>query len=245
MIRPVKTLAFFSLSGFLLAGVTSAAFIVDADTADPNFSFGGDTTSATSSIASAAVGAGPSSLFGGNGSNANGNPFDPATADTYVFRYDLANADNFSPAAGSLLGSTTGFGTESASGLSGGMSGTYNVYITTPASTNVNALGSLVTINGDAGTSDVLPAVDFNNGGTGADLDPDTAFVGGANNSWLLIGTVDLTAGSSYTVTVQANTNSFVSQRVAAVMWEAVPEPGSLSLLMLGCLGSLLLRRRR
>ena len=100
------------------------------------------------------------------------------------------------------------------------------------------AAGSLVTINND-GAPVTIAALDQNNGGTGADLDPGTAFVGGANNSWLLIGTVDLTAGNSYSVTVAANNNSFVSQRAAAVMWEAVsavPEPTSALLVVMGAM---------
>jgi len=231
--------------GMLAVSEANAAFIVNADTADAGFSFGGDTTSASSSIASAAVGTSGTSLFGGNGSNANGNPFDPATADTYVFTYDLNNADNFSPSAGSLLGSTTGFGTEFASGVVGGVSGTYNVYFTAPASTNVNPLGSLVTISND-GAPVTIAALNENNGSTGADLDPDPAFVGGANNSWLLIGTVDLTAGNSYSVTVAANTNSFVSQRAAAVMWElAIPEPTTGCLLLVASMGMAVIRRKR
>ncbi|MEM1027208.1 MAG: PEP-CTERM sorting domain-containing protein [Planctomycetota bacterium] len=221
-------------SGFVFAAGANAAFVVNADTSEANFSFGGDTTSASSSAASAAVGTSGVSLFGGNGS---------ADPDNYTFSYTPGtDADNFSPAAGSLLGSTTGFGTEFASGLAGGISGTYNVYITSPASTNVNPAGSLITVAGDAATGDVIAALDFNDGGTGADLDPGPAFVGGANNSWYLIGTVDLTAGTTYTVTVEANVNSFVSQRTAAVMWERVPEPATASLLGLGALA--MLRRR-
>ncbi|XAM00597.1 PEP-CTERM sorting domain-containing protein [Phycisphaeraceae bacterium D3-23] len=223
----------------LIATGAQAAFVVDASggpATATNFGFGGDTTTASASATSAAVGLTGVSLFGGDGNN---------SPDTYVFSYTPGtDADNFSPAAGSLLGSVTGFGTETASGLAGGASGTYNVYISSPSSTNVNPAGSLVTVNGDGGTTDVIPALDFNDGGTGPDLDAGPAFVGGANNSWLLIGTVDLTAGNTYTVTVEANVNSFVSQRTAGVMWErAIPEPGSLALLGLG--GLTLLRRRR
>ncbi len=247
--KVTRTFGLFAIAtmacGMLAVNSANAAFVVNADTADAGFSFGGDTTAASASAASAAVGTSGTSLFGGNGSNANGNPFDAATNDTYVFTYDLNNADNFSPAAGSLLGSTTGFGTESASGAAGGVSGTYNVYFTAPASTNVNALGSLVTINND-GTPVTVAALDENNTGTGADLDPGPAFVGGANNSWLLIGTVDLTAGNSYSVTVAANTNSFVSQRAAAVMWElAVPEPTTGCLLLIASMGMAFVRRQR
>ena len=228
------------LSAMLMTVPASAAFIVNAATSDSNFSFGGDTTAASSSIASAAVGVGGSSLFGGNGT----------TTDTYVFSYTPGtDADNFSPAAGSLLGSTTGFGTELASGVAGGGSGTYNVYWTAPASTNVNAAGSIFTLQSDGGDV-VTAALDGNNGGTGPDLDGGPAFVGGANNSWLLIGTVTLTAGNTYTVTQESVVNSFVSMRSAGVMWEAVasapeiPEPGS-AVLLAGMVGLGILKRRK
>lgn len=221
-----------------------AAFIaaVDLDPAGssqslhPNFSFGGDTTAASESTPSAAVGLGlHQSIFGGDGL---------VFPDTYIMSYTPGtDADNYSPTAGSLLGSTTGFGTELASGIAGGGSGLYNVYITVPESSNVNVAGSKITITGD-GAPVVLGAVNLNNGGTGADLDPGAAFVGGAVNAWYKIGTVDLTAGSTYTLTMEANVNSFVSQRLAGVMWEAIPEPSSIAMIALvsGC--GLFIRRR-
>ncbi|MEM8494707.1 MAG: PEP-CTERM sorting domain-containing protein [Planctomycetota bacterium] len=236
-------------SASLFAAGANAAFVVGTDvdgvdngsnTLDPNFSFGGDTTSASDSTPSAAVGAsGFASLFGGNGS---------LSPDTYVFSYTPGtDVDNFSPAAGSLLGSTTGFGTETASGLVGGGSGQYNVYITVPATTNIS--GGNTTITATSDSADVVSVLDLNNGGTGADLvtgpvdDPlDQIFVGGANDAWFLLGTVDLTAGVTYTVTWEAGTNSFVSMRAAGVLWEAVPEPATASLLGLGALA--MLRRR-
>ncbi|QDT70776.1 hypothetical protein MalM25_37320 [Planctomycetes bacterium MalM25] len=215
-------------------GASQAAFIATVD--GPNFSFGGDTTSASASIASAAIGMPVhGSLFGGNG---------VADPDTYVLSYTPGvDADNFSPAAGDLLGSTTGFGTELASGTAGGATGTYAVYITAPSSTNVNAAGSTFTITGD-GAPLVVGPLDMNDGGTGADLDAGPAFVGGANNSWYKLGEIDLTAGVTYSVTMEAEVNSFVSQRLAGVMWEAqIPEPTSFALLALS--GLALAARRR
>jgi len=232
-------------AALLYAAPTHAAFVVavDLDPVDgpqslnPNFSFGGDTTSASDSTLSAAVGLPPhQSLFGGDGVN---------SGDTYVASYTPGtDADNFAPAPGTLLGSTTGFGTELASGAVGGSSGLYNVYFTVPASTNVNIAGSNFTVTGD-GASVVLNAVNLNDGGTGTDLDPGLAFVGGANNAWYLLGTVQLTAGNTYTVTQDANANTFVSQRLAGVMWEAViPEPATLSLFGLASASMLVCRRR-
>jgi PEP-CTERM motif len=60
-----------------------------------------------------------------------------------------------------------------------------------------------------------------------------------------LLGTVNLVAGNTYTVTQEATANTFVSQRAHAVMWEPVsnvPEPSTVALLGLACFG-LLIRR--
>lgn len=222
-------------AGFVAAVDLDPAGSTIPGSLNPNFSFGGDTTAASESTPSAAIGL-PlhDSIFGGNGS---------AFPDTYVMSYTPGvDADNFFPAAGSLLGSTTGFGTEVSSGVVGGGSGLYNVYITVPDSTNVNAAGSIATITGD-GAPVVTGPLDLNSGGTGADLDAGPGFVGGANNAWLLVGTVPLTAGNTYTLTLEANVNSFVSQRLAGVMWEAVPEPATVTLLAFGTIA--LIRRRR
>ncbi len=227
-----------ALAATAFLGASQAAFIVEAHSsglANGNFAFGGDTTTASASTPSAAVGlAGTNSIFGGNGS----------TTDTYVFSYTPGtNADNFSPAAGSLLGSTTGFGTETATGIVGGGSGLYNVYWTSPSTTNVNVAGARMTITGD-GAPIIIDPLDGNDGGTGADADPGPAFVGGGNNAWYLLGTVQLTAGNTYTVTQESNVASFVSMRAHAVMWEAIPEPSSGLLALLGGLGFAARRRR-
>ncbi len=229
---------------FLAAPSAQAAFVVAMDldpdgtqVLNPNFGFGGDTTAASSSAPSVAVGMpAHDSLFGGNGAS---------SPDSYVISYTPGtDIDNFAPAPGSILGSVTGFGTELASGIAGGGSGAYNVYITAPASTNISGGLSTFTLTGDG--APVTAMLDLNDGGTGANLNPDfptTAYVGGANNAWYKVGTVDLTAGTTYTLTMEAGSNTFVSMRLAGVMWEPVPEPGSLSLLALG--GLAVLRRRR
>jgi hypothetical protein len=232
-----------ALSALMLCSAQAqAGFVAAVDlnpdaglTLNPNFSFGADTTTASESTPSAAIGL-PlhDSLFGGDG---------VVSPDTYIMSYTPGvDADNFFPAAGSLLGSTTGFGSELSSGLAGGGSGLYNVYITVPDSTNVNVAGSIATITGD-GAPVVVGPLNLNSGGTGADLDAGPGFVGGANNAWFLIGTVSMTAGNTYTLTLEAEVNSFVSQRLAGVMWEAVPEPATVSLLAFGAIA--LLRRRR
>lgn len=214
-----------------------AAFIVGAHSSEKgNANF--TATGGGASVASAAVGlTGSNSWFGGNA-------VDP-DRDTYVFSYTPGtDVDNTSFTAGDILGSTTGYPGNGnvATGITGGESGLYNVYFTAPASTNVSGGGSDFTLTQD-GSDIVIEDVDQNNGGTGPDTDPGEAFVGGANNAWYLLGTVELTAGTNYTVTMEANANTFVSQRAHAVMYEMVPEPTSFALAGLAGLG--FLRRRR
>lgn len=245
MTKPVYGLTLFGLlCAFTTA--TNAAFVVGVDldaavssipsSLHPNFSYGGDTTSSGDSIGSAAVGvASYGSLFGGDGAT---------QPDTYQITYRPGmDVDNFSPAPGALLGSTTGYGVETATGATGGVSGNYNVYFTTPESMNVDGRSN-ITITGD-GAPIVLSNVDLNINGTGADLDPGPAFVGGANNAWFKVGTVALTAGNSYTFTMESTANTFVSQRLAGVMWELVPEPECGLLFGLPGLALLAIVRRR
>jgi hypothetical protein len=208
------------------ASMAEAAFIVEAHSSGKanatNFSFGGDTTTASTSTAfSAAVGlSGTGSIFGGNGAN----------VDTYVFSYTPGvNVDNTVFAPGTILGSTSGFPGEGnvATGLVGGLPGLYNVYFTAPESTNVSLNGSDFLITQDGAPID-LQNVNLNNSGTGADTNPGTGFVGGANNAWHKLGAVMLTPGMTYRVTEASNDATFVSQRASGVMWElAVPEPTS------------------
>lgn len=228
----------------LLASGASAAFVAETDDPIANFGFGGDTTTASASVASSAIGTSASnSLFGGNGS---------AFPDTYIFSYTPGtDADNFSPAAGSFLGEQSGVGdtagtTPTATGIAGGATGFYNVYITVPASTNISGGDTTVTVSGDG--APVVNVLNLNSGGTGANLNPDPnlAFVGGANNAWHFVGEVAITAGTTSTVTFEAGANTFVSMRAHGALWEFVrpiPEPGSLALLGLG--GLAMLRRRR
>jgi hypothetical protein len=229
----------------MLSGAAQAAYIVGAHTSEKGhatFSFGGDTTTAGASIPSSAVGlTGTNSIFGGDGVTA---------GDTYVFSYTPGvNADNTTFAAGTVLGSSAGFpgNGDLATGATGGASGLYNVYLTVPETTNISSGGSNITITSD-GAPIVLSAVNLNNGGTGPDTNPGTAFAGGANNAWYKLGTVNLTAGNTYSVTIAAIANTFVSQRAHAVMWgSAIPEPSSasLALALVGGLGSLGVIRRR
>lgn len=202
-------------------GNASAAFLVeahDSGLAWENFDFGGDTFSASASIPSTAVGTtATNSIFGGDGS---GFP------DTYVFTYTPgSDDDNVTFVAGTVLGSkddSPGTG-ELASGLMGGESGRYNVYITSPASVNVNGAPSTFTVTQEG--DPIVLEIDPNSGGTGDDtqITPEKAFVGGMNNAWYLLTGAEYAAGESYTVTMEAGTNTFVSQRIHGVMWEYAP----------------------
>jgi hypothetical protein len=203
-----------SLCLAVLAGWTTAvnaAYLieVDADGADDgvltfnsNFSFGGDTTTASQSIASTAIGlTGADSIFGGDG---------VIDVDTYLYTYTPgADVDNLNLPAGNPLNNDG----DIAFGLPGGVSGTYRIYATWPFTDSVS--GGDTTYALSSGGSDLFSvAIDQNNKG----------------HEWVYVGEADLTAGVTYTLTQTSGTNTFVSMRSSAVMFERVPEPTSIAL---------------
>ena len=218
----------FSLCLAIMAGpnLANAAFLVEIDTdgADdgvltysPNFSFGGDTTTAPQSAASPAVGlTGGDSIFGGDGVN------DP---DTYLYSYTPGiDADNLALGAGTALNDDGDY----AFGLAGGVSGTYRVYGTWPETTNVSGGNTTFTLS-DLGGDLFTTSLDQNNTG----------------GEWVFLGEADLTAGVAYTLAQTAGSNTFVSMRGAAVMFERVPEPTSIAMTAGAAIGLLGTYRRR
>jgi hypothetical protein len=234
---------------------THAAFIVEADNvavagkANDHFtSLPAGTGFSLTPTPSTAVGlAGNQSAFG--------NPANGTGPDQYTFRYTPGtDVDNTALAAATALGNSFAADADGAgpiapvyanvpqlaTGIAGGASGIYNVYFTVPSTANVNVAGSIFEITSDLPTI-VLNPVNLNDGGTGPDEVAGAPYTGGANNRWLKIASVPLTAGNTYTVRLTANGPTFVSQRAHGVMWEfvgpLVPEPSSLVLIGIALAG--------
>ncbi|MBN1125358.1 MAG: hypothetical protein JXA82_10145 [Sedimentisphaerales bacterium] len=193
-----RCIAFFVCGIFLLmAAQAPAAFIVEAHSsglANENFEGGGK-----ESVWSRAAGTTASkSIFSGTYSEGLG-------TDEYIYSYTPGvDQDNYSPAEG------TDFGNGNAStGMIGGETGFYNVYITWPNSTNV---GTTCTITVTNDGEDVV--------NSGIDMNGNNA---NGNNLWLLIAEgIELTNGQTYTIRqVTDSPNTGVSMRSHGVMWEA------------------------
>jgi len=201
----------------------SAAYIIEVDTdgADDgvltynsNFSFGGDTTTASQSAASSAYGmTGGDSIFGGNG---------VSLPDTYVFTYDpLVDADNLAIPAGTQLGEA-GYSSY-ATGQAGGVPGIYSVYATWPITIGVTG-GDTRFAGSTTGDSFVT---DFDQNGDG---------ITGTGHYWYKVGEITWNSGA-ITVTMQPTVdNSYVSMRAAGMLfeYEQIPEPSVLAMLGFG-----------
>lgn len=214
------------------SSLSQAAFILEIDTDglddgalsyNAGFGFGGDTTAASSSAASAAYGAsGGDSIFGGDGM------FEP---DTYIYSYTPGTTpDNLVVPAGTDLG-----GGWLASGLVGGGAGTYRVYATWPFTTNVSGGDTRYTIS-TSGAPDLVVELDQNNLG----------------DEWIFLGDISYTdLLAPITVTQQSQSNSFVSMRAYGLLFEqitprsTIPEPTTFALFGLGLLALALRQRGR
>lgn len=172
------------------ANQSQAAFIVEPHSSGKAFAnfVGNPNTSA----AGKAVGLTQTSSAFGSASGAH----------VYTYYYTPGvDADNTTLTPGQVIGTDL-----TATGATGGVSGTYNVYVTwvTQAAGSVNFE---VTQNGDPVTLGPIaqptghPAVD----------------------KWWKIATVELEAGNTYSVTWTATGTEYVSMRSAGVMWELVP----------------------
>lgn len=229
-----------SLSSFLAIAILAfaspamAGFIVDVT--------GAGSVNASGNTPGTSV---PSTAFGITGSNSwfGGTP----SPDVYTFSYTPGtDADNLVIPNGQVLGdvrvdapSTFVAEGQAGTGIVGGGSGLYNVYITWPETQTTDSDGSTITITND-GADIVLNPITMNSDENGAGAK--------GNNAWLKIASnIPLTGGVPYSVTVAANDSSFVSQRVHGVLWEAqtqIPEPTSLALVGLGMTVLLASRRR-
>lgn len=192
--------------------IAQAAFLLEIDTDGdddgsvtfhPNFSFGGDTTTASSSVTSPAFGTtGGDSIFGGDG---------VAEPDTYVYTYTPSvDADNLVIPPGTDLGSGN-----LATGFTGGGIGTYRVYATWPFTTNVSGGPTRFTLS-TTGATDVVIDIDQNGGGAGA------------GDEWVPLGDIELTdPDADITVTqIPTGVNSFISMRAYGLLFEALDNPG-------------------
>ncbi len=223
---------------FVGAGVAQAAFLIEIDTdglddgvltLNPLFGFGGDTTSASQSSPSSAVGMnGGDSVFAGNGSAEN---------DTYTATYSPDSmADNLALAPGTDLGNGN-----FASGLVGGGPGTYAVYATWPFTDNVSGGPPTFNVTTAGDSSSML--VDQNGFVPAVPAPGVVPGSPGLGNVWVLVGEVQYTSGSIDLEQV-AFSNSFVSMRAAGYLFEKVPEPTA-ALLGLSGVALTLVRRRR
>ena len=212
---------------FVVTSLTAhAAVVIQVDidglddgvlTYSPNFSFGGDTTSASQSAASTAVGlTGGDSIFGGNG---------VVSPDTYVYSYTPGtDGNNYTPAAGTALNNDGDVST----GVLAGGTAVYNVYATWPLSSNVS--GGLTSYTLTDGASNLF-SVSVDQVNTG--------------NEWVFLGAATLDQSKTYQLIQQAGANTFVSMRAAGVLFDAkaVPEPSGFLVAVLG--GTILMVRRR
>lgn len=208
----------------LIAQGVQAAFVVEPISGGKAFAnyTGNERTTALGGTAPGLSGIN-SSIFGGT-----------AAPHIYQFSYTPGvDSDNTVFTPGQLLGDNYE-APNYATGLTGGGDGLYNVYATWVVSDNISGLGTTFTVTSDDSPIAVAN-IDQNTGKSGSP---------GGNAGWFYLGTVELTAGNTYTVQMAPASDTYVSMRSAGVMWEAIPEPSTLALLV-GGLGLFVAARRR
>ncbi len=230
------TLVFLGTLTLLCCTAAQASYVLEIDidglddgvlTFSPNFSFGGDTTSASQSAPSPAVGmTGGDSIFGGNGTT---------LPDTYVYRYTPGtDGDNRALAGGTPLNNDGNV----ASGVAAGASGDYAIYATWPFTANVTGGPTRYELSDGMGP---LFSVDLDQNNAG-----DPGAPPGAGGEWVYLGTATLDAAATYTLTQSVTvSNTFVSMRGAGILFDVVPEPASTVTLLGGLVCLSILRRQR
>jgi peptidoglycan/xylan/chitin deacetylase (PgdA/CDA1 family) len=189
--------------------MAQGAYLIEIDTDglddgnfawNPDFSLGGDTTAVSQSVKATTIClTGGDSIYGGNG-----------TQDTYVYTYSPdAQADNQYLDAGMALGDGN-----FASGASGGVPGRYAVYATWPGTNNVT--GGLTNYQIETAGDSSISSIDQNGGVIAPDI---------FGNVWVKVGEVDYTSGP-ITVTQTATSNTFISMRASAVLFERLADGG-------------------
>ncbi len=185
----------------LITAGAQAAFIVE-----PGAGGKAQTTNFTGagsgSIGNVAIGITVGSIWSGTGAG--------GSTQDFLFSYTLGTDEgNTTISAGTDLGNG-----DLATGLVGGETGLYNVYVTWPNSTNVAKSGPglcEITVTNDG--ADVVGSHDQNTGQSGSP---------GGSRAWLRVAQdVVLTWDNQYTVNEHATSWEWVAMRSNGVMWEA------------------------
>jgi hypothetical protein len=183
-----------------------AGYIIEIDTDgldngvvtwNPNFGFAADTSAATQSVAVPG--------FGTSGGDSIFGGNGSISADTYVYFYTPGfDADNLAIPQGQSLG-----GHHRGTGVTTGTPGIYRVYALWQDTNNVSGGDVTYSIVSDFDVYEVT--VDQNNDGGG---------------EWFLLGDIDY-QGGAITVFQTATSNTFISMRATALLFEQVSHANS------------------